>query len=1470
MSGFKSFGDRTVTVNFSRGFTCVVGPNGAGKSNIIDALCFALGRLSKKTMRAKSLEDLIFAGSTGKNPAKRAAVTITFDNSEGIFPGGTETFEITRVIKKGGIGKYKMNGKITTRQQILNALAMGNIDPDGSNQFILQGKIVELTHMDSNDRRKFIEELIGLEKYDEMKDVTFKELEKAERDLGQFEAIFKEVSSQLKKVEKEKNDALAWKELEEKINLFNAQLIALKISELQEEEKELEKNIEKTKRFVGELEEKIKREEGLLKQESLVMENVQRVIIEKEKERESINESLTNLKTNLSSTKTELNISEQSLNKIIQDKEQLVKQQMELEEGQTYDLLIEIKRKQITNCENQIEKAKNEIDSRQQLQSELEKKIGIQEEEKGKLNSEISIKKQNVSSNQAQIKLLQENIKKNEEKRIKLNKELNLLKGDAENIEEAIQKASAEEQQIRSLIENLKQEISGENERQKDLEQERSLKQEEKNQLNSQLANNQATLTSYTTEIKLQSDNIEDLTNKKRKLEDRIREISKGKDTEAIAKELIQKKNESSQKIQDLKARSKENESNFRTNEKELEVYKLKQNSINSEINTIQSKIDNSQIELNIFKKELTGLQREKQTLELNINNLREKINKMDNEVENFNIKKDNIQRRLAELLQEKENMMIKIDKSEEEYEKNKEDIRAILQILNMLTQNIEISVDSIKGNIQQSNSEAIGSAGEDLRKFVLDVVDIMKTMEGIECEEEKIQEMSTVINSIRQTLDMFIENVDSSIEQLIFKVRESVDIAVQDSTSSFDTFVQDLMEILQDIHLSLKTLTISKSQDLYKQLEDISENINTQQKELSTLERELSETQLNKDHDNENLKAKELRLNDANQRISELNEKITEIENKNEERVQSLTTQKDDLKKLLSEINTINEAKNTYWDNLSQLQLAIEENQKIFDDIQEKLQDLQGIQTLYENIAEIEGNIQKLESIIKENKEKINDIQKQIEKLDEQKKQIQEEIDNLNKEKDRFWEKTENINKKIDNQNELLENVLDRKRGLENVKRIITSIEEISRENSEAEQKMENSKQVIDKLTSEIEKIQIDVDSFQNKIEELRSEKAEELKKQKSVQKELNNLNKELQELQNNLNELNKNKERDNLILSLIEEKSNTENKINNLNIQIKTIEDSLQIESGRKEEKQKEIDDLLAQKDASWEKQKQIQEKVSDFKTSHSMENSKLNNYESKKIICVDQIETLYERSKEYGTLPIITADLTESMLQNQIVDANNKKKALEPVNLKAIEQYDVTKERFDEIDMRRQTIQRERKAILDAIEKIELEKTKTFMKAYHEINRAFSNTFQKLSPGGSAKMLLDRPESPFEGGVSINARPHGKPISSIEMLSGGEKTLVALSFIFAVQEFFPAPFFVLDEIDAALDSLNANRVSLVIKEYAEQSQFIVISHREENIVNADRIYGVSMQQSGITDVFSVDLENVDEMLGEETVNA
>jgi len=1455
MTGFKSFGDRTVTIRLSSGFTCIVGPNGAGKSNIIDALCFALGRLSKKTMRAKSLEDLIFAGSRGKNPSQRARVTLFFDNTEKIFPGDGDEFQISRSIKRGGGGGYKMNGKRVTRQQILNALATANVDPDGTNQFVLQGKIVELTHMNTEERRIFIEELIGLQKYDQMKDATLKELEKAERDLGQFEAIFKEVSVQLKKVEKEKNDALAWKELDDRIKLYRSQLLALKISKLKEEEQELEKSVEETNKLLEELQEKITRQEEILKQESLVMENIQNTISEKEKDREVINENITQLKTQLSASQTTLDLAHKSIEKLTQEIENLEKSLMKLEEDQTFDSLIENENNQMIELENKIEDAKKVIETKQQTQTDLDLKISEKEDLKASDKTEISNLKQSISSSEAQIKMLKENIKKNEEKKQKLEMDLNKLKGEAESIEEAVKKVKSEELELRKKLDELNGDITKENQKQKELETNIKELQDQKYQTNSKLTEFQSKLSSTNTEIKMNRDRIQKLDNRKASIENKIKELSKGKETEAILKELMTNREELVGELGKLKEKAKIEDSTYRENEQKLELLTMKQSSIEAEIFDNRAKIENINTRLKILKKELINLEREKKDLNLKVSSLNKNLLEFDSEQKNLETKRENINKRIVDLNTEKDNLLLKIENSEKDYERNTEDVTGILQILNMLTQNINISVESIKSNIQQSNAEAIESSADNFKKFVLDIVDIMKSIESVSEDEEEKSEMTQMLNSILQTLTLFTENVDTTLDQLINRVKESADVEIQESTSTFDSFVQDLMEILENVYLSLRKLTMSKSQELYKQLEEISENLNSQNEDLNELDMKLTEINIQKKNDSGNLLLFDQRLEEVNKRILEISQLLNTSENEIQKRNTSINQlQKEDF---TVEIDKLKNLRNEYWEKISTIQSEIDNKQNSLENLQIKLQDLKGIQNLFEDIIDIENNIKELNVSIESKKEIISKTEEDINSLNSEQADLDNKIDSLITEKENYWENVELIRNDIEKFNKKLEEKLDQLRALENIMMIINNIEELTKENMEADKIVEICLKDIKEFNSQVKDIEGRVGEIQTQIDDLRNEKNKELEIQKKAQNELNRFNKDLQKSQKKLNELNKNKEREQKIVSLSEDIKTTETQINNILENIEKLKGNLNAEDDKKRLKQKEIDSFIKQKDESWKKQKSYQKIVNDLKSDFSMENSKLNNYESKKIMTSDQIETLYQRSKDYGPLPQVTSDLSESGLQTDIIEATKKQKALEPVNLKAIEQYDNVKERFDEIDMRRQTIQRERKSILDAIEKIELEKTRTFMKAYHEINREFSRIFQKLSPGGSAKMILDRPDKPFEGGISIEARPRGKKISNLEILSGGEKTLVALSFIFSIQEFMPSPFYVLDEIDAQLDGPNVHRVSMLLKEISNQAQFLVISHREENIVNSDRIYGVSMQQSGITDVFSVDLE-------------
>ena len=143
---------------------------------------------------------------------------------------------------------------------------------------------------------------------------------------------------------------------------------------------------------------------------------------------------------------------------------------------------------------------------------------------------------------------------------------------------------------------------------------------------------------------------------------------------------------------------------------------------------------------------------------------------------------------------------------------------------------------------------------------------------------------------------------------------------------------------------------------------------------------------------------------------------------------------------------------------------------------------------------------------------------------------------------------------------------------------------------------------------------------------------------------------------------------------------------------------------------------------------------------------------------------------------------------------------------------------------------------------------------MKTFETLNKNFQRIFSTLSTKGEASFELEDKKDPFNGGVNIKVRLSGKKFLDIRSLSGGEKTLTALAFIFAIQEHEPASFYVLDEVDAALDKHNSEKFAKLIKDYSNNAQYIVISHNDAVISEADILYGVSMNEHGISQMVSL----------------
>jgi chromosome segregation protein len=254
--GFKSYGNRTVSVTLSKDFTCIVGPNGSGKSNIIDAVSFVLGRLSTKSMRAVILSDLIFSGSKKMNPARYAEVSLYLDNSNDEFPFERKEVIISRSVDTTGKSVYRINRKRETRTYVLDVLSQVGIFPEGHN-IIMQGDITRFIKMSSWERRGVIEEISGIAEYHERRERGDRELEKAEENIARVELVLNEVEKQMTRLEAEKSDALRYQFLKDEIYKSKGWLYKGELNEAQQKFKKTEEAITRNRKDAGESSQKI-------------------------------------------------------------------------------------------------------------------------------------------------------------------------------------------------------------------------------------------------------------------------------------------------------------------------------------------------------------------------------------------------------------------------------------------------------------------------------------------------------------------------------------------------------------------------------------------------------------------------------------------------------------------------------------------------------------------------------------------------------------------------------------------------------------------------------------------------------------------------------------------------------------------------------------------------------------------------------------------------------------------------------------------------------------------------------------------------------------------------------------------------------------------------------------------------------------------------------------------------------------
>ncbi|HIQ39506.1 MAG TPA: chromosome segregation protein SMC, partial [Methanothermococcus okinawensis] len=498
------------------------------------------------------------------------------------------------------------------------------------------------------------------------------------------------------------------------------------------------------------------------------------------------------------------------------------------------------------------------------------------------------------------------------------------------------------------------------------------------------------------------------------------------------------------------------------------------------------------------------------------------------------------------------------------------------------------------------------------------------------------------------------------------------------------------------------------------------------------------------------------------------------------------------------------------------------------------------------------------------------------LERIKEELKDIEERLnggDGLIVQIERLNERINNYySKKLELENKLKFIRERERRKIEIVREHNRKIEELQTINRKLQGELEELERLEGELEDEIENLEKKVDDIINKregiLKELKSyEDSTVIKRIRELEEEIEKLERRKDTLENDINK-NKTLIEEILIPKIGEIKE----KIEELNKKIEILEKNVEfyrnsIEKGtktlkekrerylrlsenlkelteKKEKYENEIKTLYSSKRVLLERVENIDREINTLSLEKVKWETKLEEEEKK---LFEDIEDLHEAVDKLEGMEI-------EELERHIQEVERAIKKLEPVNMRAIEDYRYIEERYKELLTKRKEYEKDEEKYLQLIQEVERRKKEVFMEVFRKVSKNYEEIYKSI--GGKGRLRLENPENPFEGGLLIDASPQNKRLQSLDMMSGGEKSLTALAFLFAIQRLLPAPFYVLDEIDATLDAKNASLIGDMIKNASRDSQFIVISHREQMISKADTLYGVYME-NGISKVVGIRLD-------------
>ena len=483
---------------------------------------------------------------------------------------------------------------------------------------------------------------------------------------------------------------------------------------------------------------------------------------------------------------------------------------------------------------------------------------------------------------------------------------------------------------------------------------------------------------------------------------------------------------------------------------------------------------------------------------------------------------------------------------------------------------------------------------------------------------------------------------------------------------------------------------------------------------------------------------------------------------------------------------------------------------------IKEKEQYEESIEDIIENATSLEKELQEIDITYATEKQKLVSVEENISKIELRLNKLKEESNSLETEKENSINKKEEIQKDIIKLNE----------ETEKLSKIINEYVELNKDNQK----------YIDDLNFDITNLKISVSSFdesESSIEEIQERINGEIE---TTNISIKNKEEQIEQIkQDNFNLGQSIEEIQEKIATIKEEVKNSGSKIEELKSKRIEKNEKLSKQENETTEKFKVIEDLKAQI-----------VKIDVKKTKHE-----------------DEINAIINKMwEEYELTPNSVQDYKKpenvALTQKNVNSLRRELRELGSVNIDSIEEYKNMKERYDFMSEQRvdleDTMAKLRKIIADMTQTMK----EQFRTQFAIINKNFAEVFKELFGGGNASLKLEDEENILECGIDINVQPPGKKLQNMMLLSGGEKAFTAIALLFAILKINPAPFCVLDEIEAALDDVNVYRFAEYLKKFSSNTQFLVITHRKGTMEAADTVYGVTMEENGISKLLSMKLKS------------